>query len=83
MCAEGMLRTKQQQRRQSNLPEATVGKNKPKMSSLDCRSTRATRTLDQLWINFDSTVSRGQKHEEQAKGAKRRKRAKIVLRELQ
>ena len=44
-----MLRTKQ--RRHSNLPEATVGKNKPKMSSLDCRSTRATRTLDQLWIN--------------------------------
>ena len=49
MCAEGMLRTKQ--RRHSNLPEATVGKNKPKMSSLDCRSTRATRTLNQLWLN--------------------------------
>ena len=54
MCAEGMLRTKQ--RRHSNLPEATVGKNKPKMSSLDCRSTRATQsTLDHSWINFEST----------------------------
>ena len=55
MCAEGMLRTKQ--RRHSNLPEATVGKNKPKMSSLDCRSTRATRTLDQRWINFESCLA--------------------------